>query len=224
MTSFEKTKAVIFDFDGTLAVLNIDFSTMREGVLALAERFGVEEGAVREKYLLEIIDEVFLVLSRQDGAEAEGFYRQAHLILHRVEIEAAGRGRLIPGTKKALKTLRQRRVKVGIITRNCEEAVKKVFPDIESHCDVFISRDAVKRVKPHPEHLRAVMEALGVSGEDAVMVGDHTLDIQAGKRVGMTTAGVLTGRIRREEFEEAGADWVLGKASEICILLEGQRE
>ena len=64
------------------------------------------------------------------------------------------------------------------------------------------------------------MKMLDVSGEEAVMVGDHTIDIQAGKKVGMKTIGVLTGRTKREDFEKAGADYILREASEICKLLE----
>jgi len=52
------------------------------------------------------------------------------------------------------------------------------------------------------------------------MVGDHPIDILAGKRVGMKTIGVLTGRTKREEFEKAGADYILRDASEIFGLLE----
>jgi phosphoglycolate phosphatase len=111
-------------------------------------------------------------------------------------------------------------IKVGIITRNCEDAVRKVFPNIDDFCDVFVSRNSVKKVKPHPDHLTCVMESLKISGQEAVMVGDHIIDIQAGKRVGMKTIGVLTGRIKKEEFEKSGADSVLREASEICDLLE----
>jgi phosphoglycolate phosphatase len=64
------------------------------------------------------------------------------------------------------------------------------------------------------------MQSLGVSGEEAVMVGDHIIDVQAGKRVGMKTVGVLTGRTKKEEFEQAGADYILREASEVCELLE----
>jgi phosphoglycolate phosphatase-like HAD superfamily hydrolase len=77
----------------------------------------------------------------------------------------------------------------------------------------------IKRVKPHPEQLISVLDALHVIGEETVMVGDHTIDIQAGKRVGMRTVGVLTGRVKKEEFEKAGADYVLGDATEVCSLL-----
>jgi phosphoglycolate phosphatase len=64
---------------------------------------------------------------------------------------------------------------------------------------------------------------LKISGEEAVMVGDHTIDIQAGKRVGMKTVGVLTGRTKKEEFEKAGADYILGDTTEVYGLLEQQR-
>jgi phosphoglycolate phosphatase len=63
------------------------------------------------------------------------------------------------------------------------------------------------------------MDSLKVSGEEAMMVGDHIIDIQAGKRVGMKTIGVLTGRTKKEEFEKAGADYILRDASEVYRLM-----
>jgi len=213
-------KAIIFDFDGTLAFLNIDFSLMRERIFDLMRRYGVKEETIQEKYLLEIIDEVYQILWEKNPSHAEAFYQESHHILHEVEMRAAEKGKLIPGTEATLKSLRKKGIKIGIITRNCEEAVRKVFPGIDDFCDVFVSRNLVKKVKPHPDHLTYVMESLKTSGEESVMVGDHIIDIQAGKRVGMKTIGVLTGRIKKEEFEKAGADYILRDASEIFGLLE----
>jgi len=210
----------VFDFDGTLAVLNIDFSEMKEQVFELMRKYSVNEEKIEERYLLEIIDEVVQILNQKNPAAAETFYQEAHQILHEVELKAAEEGKLLPGVEAALKSLRGRGLKVGIVTRNCEEAVRKVVPDIEAFCDVFVPRDLIKRVKPHPEQLTSVLKALHVTGEETVMVGDHTIDIQAGKRVGMRTVGVLTGRVKKEEFEKAGADWVLEEASEICGVIE----
>jgi phosphoglycolate phosphatase len=135
-------------------------------------------------------------------------------------MSAAQEGTLIPGAKATLRSLRERGVKVGIITRNCEDAVRKVFPDIDDFCDVLVSRNSVRRVKPHPEHLSQVVESLKTSVKNSVVVGDHVIDVQAGKRVGMKTVGVLTGRTKKEEFEKAGADYILREASEVCKLLE----
>jgi phosphoglycolate phosphatase len=213
-------KAIIFDFDGTLAVLNIDFSLMRERIFALMRGYGIKDETIQEKYLLEVIDEVYQILWEKNPSGAEAFYQKSHRILHELEMRAAQEGMLIPGAKPTLKSLREKGVKIGIITRNCEDAVRKVFPDIDDFCDVFVSRNSVKKVKPHPDHLMYVMESMKISGKEAVMVGDHIIDVQAGKRVGMKTVGVLTGRTEKEEFEKAGADYILSEASEVCELLE----
>jgi len=213
-------KAIIFDFDGTLAVLNIDFSSMRAKVFDLMRHYDIAEELIAEKYLLEIIDEVYQILVRRNTSGAEDFYQNAHQILHKIEMEAAEKGRLFAGTEGTLKSLRKKGIKVGIITRNCMDAVRKVFPNIDGFCDLFVSRDSVKKVKPHPDHLIYVMESLGLPGEKAVMVGDHIIDIHAGKRVGMKTIGVLTGRTKKEEFEDAGADFVLNDISEVYRMVE----
>jgi phosphoglycolate phosphatase len=111
-------------------------------------------------------------------------------------------------------------VKIGVITRNCDGAVRTVCAHIESLCDAFLSRDSVERVKPDPHHLLTLLDKLGVSVQDAIMVGDHLMDILAGKRVGMRTVGVLTGRTTRDEFLGAGADYVLEHASQLTTLVE----
>jgi phosphoglycolate phosphatase len=213
---FEGMRAFVFDFDGTLAVLNIDFSIMKARVFKLINKFGVGGELIKERYLLEIIDEVCAMLLERNSPDAEEFYQEARRVLHQVEMEAAEKGKLLPGVERTLRTVRTKGMKLGIVTRNCEEAVRRVFPGIDEFCDVFISRDSIGKVKPHPEHLAAVLKALEVPGEEAVMIGDHIIDVQAGKKVGMKTAGVLTGRTRREEFEEAGADYILTEVTEVC--------
>jgi phosphoglycolate phosphatase len=218
-TDLEKIKGIIFDFDGTLAVLNIDFFLMKTMVFSLFAEYGVNPDVIQQTYLLEIIDEVDLALRRRDPASAERFYRAAHSILHGIELKAAEEGRLIDCTRETLERLRCCGIKVGIVTRNCEAAVRKVFPAISEFCDAFVPRDATRRVKPDPAHLYSAIDALGIAADQAVMVGDHTIDIQAGKSAGMLTVGVLTGRVERVEFEKAGADYVLADVSELCPLL-----
>jgi len=220
MRTLHHIKAIIFDFDGTLAILNIDFSLMRDRIFDLMKRYRVGEESIQEKYLLEIIDETYQILWKKNPSDAEDFYKKSHQILHKIEMGAAEKGSLILGAKRTLENLRGKGLKIGIVTRNCEEAVRKVFPDINDFCDVFVSRNSVKKVKPHPDHLIYVMESLKTSGRESVMVGDHIIDIEVGKRVGMKTIGVLTGRTKKEEFEKAGADYILREAVEVCELLK----
>ena len=213
-------KAVILDFDGTLAELNLDFSAMKEKIVNLIEEYGIARDSLREGYILEIIDEVTSVLLKKDRPLAELFAEKAQRMLREKELEAASESRLLPGVESMLRNLRSAGVKVGIITRNCDGAVRRICSHIESLCDAFLSRDSVERVKPDPHHLATLLDRLGVTVEGTIMVGDHPMDILAGKRVGMRTVGVLTGRTTRDQFLETGADYILESASQLPGLIE----
>ena len=213
-------KAVILDFDGTLAELNLDFSAMKEKIVNLIEEYGIARDSLREGYILEIIDEVTSVLLKKDRPLAELFAEKAQRMLREKELEAASESRLLPGVESMLRNLRSAGVKVGIITRNCDGAVRRICAHIESLCDAFLSRDSVERVKPDPHHLATLLDRLGVTVEGTIMVGDHPMDILAGKRVGMRTVGVLTGRTTRDQFLETGADYILESASQLPGLIE----
>lgn len=220
MNDQRKIKAVIFDFDGTLAILNIDFLSLREKIFELIKYYNVEKEKIKERYLLEIIEEVYQILFKRDKIEAEKFYETAHKVLYEFEIKGAKDGALFPNTIETLRYLRNKGIKIGIVTRNCEEAVKKVFPEIEKYCDIFISRDYIHKVKPHPEHLNKVIDVLGVRAGESIMVGDHIIDIVAGKNLGLKTAGVLTGRTKKEELREAEADYILENISNVINLFQ----
>ena len=51
-------KAVVFDFDGTLALLNIDFKEMRRDILDLAATYGISEDGMERLFVLEMIAEM----------------------------------------------------------------------------------------------------------------------------------------------------------------------
>ncbi|MDP6178755.1 MAG: HAD family hydrolase, partial [Desulfatiglandales bacterium] len=201
-------EAVIFDNDGTLVDLNIDFIVIRQRVAEFLTGYNIEPSRLKELYILEMIDEATDLISKQDPSEGQFFYHKSLELVTEHEIRAAKKGEILPGVTHMLEIMGKRGVKVGIITRNCSEAVKIVFPHIESLCDVFIPRDSVTRVKPHPEHLGLALQKLAVNNPaHCLMVGDHVLDIEAGKRMNMKTAGVLTGKTSREHFLETGADF-----------------
>ena len=209
-------EAVIFDYDGTLVHLNIDFGVMRRDVEEVLVEHGIEPEDLKGLYILEMIDEATTRISRESRSQGSAFYRKSHEIVTQHELAATKEGKILPGVVQMLELLRKRRVKVGVITRNCDKAVKVVFPHLESLCDVYIPRDRISRVKPHPDHLGLALERLGV--ENAVrclMVGDHVLDVEGGKHMEMKTAGVLTGKTTRQQFVEAGADLILDDATKV---------
>jgi phosphoglycolate phosphatase len=211
--------AVFFDFDGTLAKLNIDFLMMRQAVLDLAGSYDVPLNRMTNLYVLEIINAAQELISEMHPQKKEAFLEQAVALITKIEIEAAKKGELIGGTRKMLAELKKRNIKAGVVTRNCQAAVTTVFPDIFNYCGTVITREMTRNVKPNPEHLLLALQSLSAAPESSSMVGDHPMDIKIGKDAGTLTVGVLTGYSTSDELLKAGADIILSKAADIIALL-----
>ncbi len=216
-----KLQAVIFDFDGTLAKLTLDFKLMKRRVAALAEAFIGERPAASTKPCLEWLDELAAKIKNHDGNDMGlEFHCRGRLIIQATELDAAKSGHLFPFTLPLLADLKNRGIAIGIITRNSTAAVKTMFPDVEHHCDVFLAREDVSRVKPDPEHLHTALSRLNSTPKQAIMVGDHTLDIDTGKAAGVLSAGVASGNLNQDALTASGADLVAPDAAKLMELLE----
>jgi len=212
-------KAVLFDFDGTLAELNVDFVRMRRSVLDLMADYCTPLDAMEDLYVLEMIEAGRnLISERCPGREGE-FFARAYELISAIETEGAREGTLFTGTEEMLRELRKRHLKTGVVTRNCRAAVMQLFPDIDSCCDAVITRENAARVKPHPDHLLTALDSLDTDPTFAAMVGDHPMDITVGRDVGAYTVGVLTGWSEAVPLHEAGADLIIEKASDITRYL-----
>ena len=213
--NFSPVQAFLFDFDGTLAKLNIDFSAMKSVVQKRMAASGISAAPFADLPVLEMIDAAAANLGKSQPGEAARFRFDAHELITTMELEAAERGALFDRTKALLTGLADRSIRSGVVTRNCRAAVFKVFPDIAQHCRAVLTREDTERVKPHPDHLHAALRELAVHPSAAIMVGDHPLDILLGQRAGIRTIGVLTGHSGREAMRAAQADWILDRAEEI---------
>jgi phosphoglycolate phosphatase len=212
-------KAFVFDFDGTLARQNIDFGVMRSEVHALMSRFDIPSQPFSHLHVLEMIDAATLCLSECRPREASIFFDTARAKVTQMEIAAAEGGALFDHTRGLLGELQSRFIRTGIITRNCRRAVLKVFPDIDRYCQVLLTRNDISRVKPHPGHLSTALKLLDVDPTEAVMVGDHPMDIQLGREVGTYTIGVLTGHSSGELLRQAKAEAVIANISDIIDII-----
>lgn len=110
--------------------------------------------------------------------------------------------------------LGQRGVAVGIVTRNCRRVATSLLEQFDLPHAALLTRDDVRRTKPHPEHLHSALSQLGAVPEQAMMVGDHWMDIQAGKAAGCAlTVGVL-GRRCANWFAPCLPDYIVRDLSE----------
>jgi phosphoglycolate phosphatase len=207
--------AIVFDFDGTLAKLNIDFPLMRKTLMELIASYGVPVPKISHLLALEMIEAGRQWLASNNGGSTADYVEKTGSLIRAIEMEGAEKGELIPGIREMLASLSEHGLDAAVITRNCREAVLKLFPDIEEYCRAVISREKTPKFKPEPEHLRVALECVQALPRNAAMVGDHPMDIEVGKKLGTLTVGVLTGYYNRAGLEEAGADLVIDSAANI---------
>jgi len=215
-------EAILFDYDGTLAVLNLDFVAMRRQLLAFTVAQGITQQELHGLDILEMLDWATAWLRQRHPEQAVRYARDAEQLIQNIEVEAARSSGLLPGVLELLAALRQEQIGVGIVTRNCDAAVRVTFPHIDTYCQAFVPRDRVTQVKPHPTHLQAALDCLGTTPEHALMVGDGAMDIQAGKALGMFSIGVLSGSSPRAKLLAQGADLVLASAADLLQYVSRQ--
>jgi len=73
--------------------------------------------------------------------------------------------------------------------------------------------------KPAPDLLLEAARQLGQRASACAMIGDTCLDVEAGKRAGMTTFAISHGMGDRGQLIEAGADFVLADFRALCAAL-----
>lgn len=204
-------KAVLFDFDGTLSHTVLDFSLMRKRAgEAVANCTSLSFRT--DLPLMEALTELCAMLDVETALSVRNAAMRAVV---EVELEAADRARLFPFVVPMLESLRAHGVAVAVITRNCSEAVFRVFSALPRYAACILTRDDVANVKPHPEHIQTALVRMGCKPRQSLMVGDHPMDIEAGKRAGVFTAAVASGNSPAESLEAAGPDWQARDAGEL---------
>ena len=148
---FAHILAVVFDFDGTLARLTLDFNALNAAVHDAVR--GVFPAA--PPFTPPALEWVALCAQSTGPRRPElaALLRlRAEEALLAVEVAAARQGALFPHTRELLLNLRENGLNAGVITRNCRPAVLTVFPDLEAFCPL-LAREDVAKTKPDPAHL-----------------------------------------------------------------------
>jgi len=80
---------------------------------------------------------------------------------------------------------------------------------IKKHFLVVVTALDINRPKPSPDALLLAASKLNVSIEQCAIVGDSTIDVQAGKAAGAKTVAVLTGLFSQKELEQQKPDLLI---------------
>lgn len=83
----------------------------------------------------------------------------------------------------------------------------------------IVTRDDVRRLKPHAEPVQRAAEELELPPEQCIVIGDTSMDIRAGKRAGALTVGVLSGFGEARRLKRHNPDLIVGTAIELLQQL-----
>jgi len=213
--------AVLFDLDGTLIDTAPDF------IRCLNQ--------LRQQHELEPLAAEYIRRSVSNGARAmvrlgfnlepehEGYLDKHTAFLDLYEAGVAVETTLFEGMNELLLNLEARDIPWGIVTN---KPVRFAAPLIEAlglqeRCATLICPDHVAERKPHPEPMFLACKEINAAPEQAIYVGDHVRDIEAGRNAGMYTIAVRYGYIEEPETVDLWqADAIADTVSDLAKLLQ----
>jgi phosphoglycolate phosphatase len=219
-TPRSRLRAVLFDLDGTLLDTAPDFLTVVNLLLAENGRGPLPYAEVRRTVSHGARALVRLAFGiAEDDARFEPL-RQRLLALYaeHLLVDTAP----FPGIPELLRELARRGVRWGVVTNKPSHLAEPLLARarLEPPADVLVCPDHVQRTKPDPEPLLLACERLGCLAAEAVYVGDHSRDIQAGRSAGMCTIAATYGYLEPDEPVEAWqADYLAASAEAIERIL-----
>jgi phosphoglycolate phosphatase-like HAD superfamily hydrolase len=225
-------RLLLFDIDGTLV---LGGPAKRAFQVALVDTFGtagaIEVHNFAGKTDPQIARELLRGAGLNDADIDAGFPRLwPHYLGHLEEWLPAHPMRVLPGVPALLGALADYPdVGVGLMTGNIVRGaeLKLGSAGLWEHFRMgSYGSDHEERDELAPIALRRARETWGVSvpADEVLVVGDTPKDVQCGRKTGMRTVGVATGRYAVSDLEGAGADHVLldlSDTEEVLSLLTG---
>ncbi len=174
-------KAIFFDFDGTLANnLNL-FVKAYDFAL---KKFGIE---LSEKEIPSVCfhkseEEIAATLNISSEEFSKYYFQGVDELINDVP--------LFTGTFELLKELKQRQIKLALITLAKRYYIERMLKQtgLSKYFHSVVSCDDVRKPKPDPESIILSCSNLSVESQDVLMVGDARGDILMGKAGGCKTA------------------------------------
>lgn len=208
-------KAVVFDADGTL--LN-SFELIVAAYAHVAGLHGFVAPSVEtvRAQLGRALPDIYKTLF-PEGDLAQMLRDNSAFIASNAATSAA-----YAGLHEMLAALQSKDLKIGIVTGGNHKIHDLLdHHEITQHFLSVVHCDRVTFSKPHPEGVLLALEELDATPGQTVMVGDSVQDIQAAKNAGLAAAIAIThGFGKREDLEQAGADYMVDSLAELTVLLQ----
>lgn len=211
-------RAVVFDLDGTLLNTLDDLAGAVNYALTL------------HGYPTRTIDEVRRFVGNgianlvhralPDGVDTESEAAtfadfRAYYAEHNLDLTAP-----YEGVQEMLAALAARGIKMALVSNKIESAVESLrqhfFADT---IEVAVGDNLVRPRKPAPDGTYAALDALGVTPDEAIFVGDSEVDVDTARNAGMRLLAVTWGFRDVEILREHGATLFADTPAEAVEIL-----
>lgn len=192
-------KAILFDFDGTLADTIEDlvdawkYAFLVKGIKISKEDYLLREGMnllkivdeISEKYHVKIDDRKEIIRLKDE------FYSKNHKF------------KFFPGVEDMIYQLKEKNYKLAIVSASPKIKLEKTVPsNFLNKFDAIVSGDDTQNGKPSPEPYLFAMKKLNVSPENTIVVENSPLGIKSAKFAGAYCIVIET-TLKREYLGEA---------------------
>lgn len=177
---------VLFDFDGTLVNTNDviiaswqhtykHYRGQEESIDKITACFG--------EPLLITMEREFPGVDPEESAEVYRTFQQqnAHLLV-----------KIFPGIVDLLKALKEGGYRMGIVTSRTRESALRYMDmfGITEYFEAMVTCDDTTVHKPNPEPILLGLEKMGITKDEAIMVGDSPFDIKCANNAGVKSVMV----------------------------------
>lgn len=214
-------KVIMLDFDGTTACTVPAIYHAAKRMLQL-HGYEVDKDVVYKNFGLalpfafrcfagdESIDDATI---EQMIVEYNDFYRN----------EAESLIELFEGVPETLDALKRAGVKIVIASNNVQPVIRRLTSNlgIADYIDDIVAVEDVENVKPAPDIALEVLRRCNIKGEEALVVGDSTFDMDMGREAGCHLCGVTYGSHTPEMLRETGARYIIDKFSDLLKIVLG---
>lgn len=220
-------RLVMFDLDGTLMDSVPDLAAAVDKMLMLLGREPAGIERVRDwvgNGSRVLVRRALAGQLEHDGVgdeladEALALFMQAYAGGH--ELTA-----VYPGVRDCLDWLRERRVKLAIITNKPAQFIEPLLEEkgLAGYFDWLVGGDTLPQQKPDPAALFWVMDKAGVAPSESLFVGDSRNDVRAAKAATVRCVALTYGYNHGEPIADEQPALVLDDLRELVASAPGLR-
>ncbi len=210
-------KAILFDWDGTLAdTIELILFTFEETL----RRLGLPPRC-REEILSQVGRPLMEQAMDIDPARAEEIFSTYQSLYER------NHGRLVkefPGIREALEGLRARGYLMALVTSKRAQGALYDLRHFgyEGFFDAVVTADDTVQHKPRPEPALEALRRLGAAPGESTFIGDSPFDVRCAHAAGMSMGAVEWGPFPRGVLEAEKPDYWVRDPADLLRLFPGQ--